>query len=160
MGRIANNLCNNIYLTDDNPRGESPKSIRSQIKTYIKKKKLIEIPSREKAIETGISNLKSGDILIVAGKGHETFQEYKKKRFFSDKVIIKKYIKNKNLTLSNSWKINILNESLRSNKLIIINILILHRLIQKKKKKPNIFRFKRKKSTEVFLQLTLLIIRQ
>ena len=117
MGRIANNLCNNIYLTDDNPRGENPKSIRSQIKTYIKKKKLIEIPSREKAIETGISNLKSGDILIVAGKGHETFQEYKKKKFFSDKVIIKKYIKNKNLTLSNSWKINILNESLRSNKI-------------------------------------------
>ena len=117
MGKIANNLCNKIYLTDDNPRGEDPKIIRSQIKTYIKKEKLIEISSREKAIKAGINNLKSGDILIVAGKGHETFQEYKKKKNFSDKIIIKKYIKNKNLSLSNSWKINILNESLRISKI-------------------------------------------
>ena len=47
MGRIANKYCNNIYLTDDNPRGENPKKIRNQIKTNINKRKLIEIASEK-----------------------------------------------------------------------------------------------------------------
>ena len=83
MGTIARKYCDNIYLTDDNPRFENPKSIRDQIKIGLKTKKFFEIPSRAKAINTAIKELKSGDILVVAGKGHETYQEYKKKlKFF------------------------------------------------------------------------------
>ena len=88
MGRIANNYCNKIYLTDDNPRGENPKKIRNEIKTQINRKKLIEISSRELAIKTAIKNIKSDEIVVVAGKGHETYQEYKKKKYFSDKDCI------------------------------------------------------------------------
>ena len=72
--------CDKIYLTDDNPRLENPRTIRNQIKEF-KNNKFIEIASRSKAIFTAIEELKSGDILIVAGKGHEKYQEYKKNSF-------------------------------------------------------------------------------
>ena len=113
MGKIANELCQRIYLTDDNPRNENPMAIRNQIKKKINKNKLFEIPSRDLAIRTAITELKSGDILIVSGKGHENYQEYKDKKKFSDKYLIKKYIKQKNKSLSKYWKNNILNESLK-----------------------------------------------
>ena len=73
------------------------KKIRKEIKREIKKSKILEIPQREKAIEKAINNLNSGEILVVAGKGHENIQDYGKlKRFFSDKNIILKSIKKKN----------------------------------------------------------------
>ena len=110
MGRISNNLCDKIYLTDDNPRSENPIKIRQQIKVNISKSKLIEISSRKKAIETAIAELKSDEILIVAGKGHETYQEYKTKKYFSDKECMIKAINKKNKKLSTNIKVNILNE--------------------------------------------------
>ena len=97
MGAIARKYSNSIYLTDDNPRFESPKLIRDQVKKGLKLKKFFEIPSRGKAISTAIQKLNSGDVLIVAGKGHENFQEYKKKFFFSDKIEIIKAIKKKTM---------------------------------------------------------------
>jgi len=51
MGRIANQFCNKIYLTDDNPRNENPKKIRSHIKSKINKSKLYEISSRERQLK-------------------------------------------------------------------------------------------------------------
>ena len=68
----------------------------------------MKFPSRSKAINLAINNLNSGDILIVAGKGHENYQEYKKKKFFSDKLEILKSISKKNKNLSKSIKTNIL----------------------------------------------------
>ena len=117
MGKIASDLCDTVYLTDDNPRSENPKKIRSQVKKKIDTRKLIEIASRRKTIKTAIENLLSGEILIVAGKGHEDYQEYKSKKFFSDKIYIKKYIKLKNLKLSHFWKTNIINENLPNKKI-------------------------------------------
>ena len=93
MGKIANQYCDKIYLTDDNPRFENPRLIRSQIKKRIKSNKFLEIPSRSLAISTAIRKLKSGDILIVAGKGHENYQDYKNRKYFSDKSEILKAIK-------------------------------------------------------------------
>ena len=123
MGKIANNLCENIYLTDDNPRSEDPSLIRKQIKIKISKSKLVEIPNRKKAIETAIMDLKSDEILIVAGKGHENYQEYKKRKFFSDKKCMIDAIAKRNKNLSRNLKINILNEKLdkKINKNLIIN---------------------------------------
>ena len=72
MGKIANDLADEVYITDDNPRTEDPSLIREQILTACPKGK--NIPDRAKAIKTAISELKSGDILILAGKGHETGQ--------------------------------------------------------------------------------------
>ena len=48
-----------------------------------KKHKYFEIPSRAKAISKAINDLGSGDVLIVAGKGHENYQEYRTKKIFS-----------------------------------------------------------------------------
>ena len=79
-GSIANKYCDKIYITDDNPRTEDPKLIRTQIKN-INPNKLIEISSRSKAIFYSVNDIKSGDILIVAGKGHENYQEYRTKFF-------------------------------------------------------------------------------
>ncbi len=62
MGKIANNYCDKIFLTDDNPRYENPKKIRNQIKKKISRSKLVEIASREKAIKIAIESLNSGDI--------------------------------------------------------------------------------------------------
>jgi len=138
MGRIANNYSNKVYLTDDNPRNENPKKIRNQIKSQIDRKKLIEIPSRELAIKTAIKNIKSDEIVVVAGKGHESYQEYKKKKYFSDKDCILKYIKEKNRKLNNNWKANIIEEKLENkiNNKIIINEACIN---SEEVKKNNIF---------------------
>ena len=112
MGKIANKYCEKIFITDDNPRTENPKIIRNQIKKYISKKNFFDIASREKAIEEAIKSLKSGEILVVAGKGHENYQEYKKRRFFSDKKYILKYINLKNKKIYNDWKLNIISEKI------------------------------------------------
>ena len=111
MGMIANQYCEKIYLTDDNPRNENPSNIRKDIKKKIEKSKIYEIADRSKAIKQAILNLKTGDILVVAGKGHEETQDYgTKKKAFSDKKEILKNIKLKNKILSDNLKINILND--------------------------------------------------
>jgi len=116
MGKIANYYCEKIYLTDDNPRSENPKKIRSTIKKQINKSKFYEISDRSKAIKKAIIDLKIGNILVVAGKGHENIQDYgKNKKFFSDKKEILKCIKFKNKYLSSNIKLNILNEISRSS---------------------------------------------
>ena len=116
MGKIANQYCDRIYLTDDNPRYENPKKIRESIRKNINKSKIYEFSNRANAIKEAILNLKIGDILIVAGKGHEKTQEYKKiKKSFSDKEEILKNIIIKNKTLSNNLKLNIFKELSNSN---------------------------------------------
>lgn len=116
MGQTANQFCDKIYLTDDNPRKENPNKIRLSIKSKINKLKLYEIPSREKAIKEAIKNLLTGEILIVAGKGHENIQDYgNSKNFFSDKKCILKNIKQKNKYLLKDLKLNILKEESKQN---------------------------------------------
>ena len=89
MGKIADLYCDIIYLTDDNPRNENPNFIRREIKKGIKRSKVHEIPDRKYAIKNAILNLKSSEILLVAGKGHETSQTYKNKvRFFQIKKLL------------------------------------------------------------------------
>lgn len=72
MGAIANELADYVYITDDNPRSEDPKRIQSAIAAACTKG--VVVPDRKKAIHKAMDNLVSGDILIVAGKGHETTQ--------------------------------------------------------------------------------------
>jgi len=111
MGKIANQFCEKIYLTDDNPRNENPKSIRFAIKKNINKSKIYEIPNRSEAIKRAILDLKTGDILVIAGKGHEEIQDYGNlKKQFSDRKEIVNSIKLKNKFLSSNLKVNILNE--------------------------------------------------
>ena len=118
MGKIADIFANKIYLTDDNPRTERPNKIRNDIKKGIKKQTILEFPNRTRAITEAINNLNTGEILLVAGKGHETIQEIGvKKIIFSDKKVILNAIKIKNLSLSNNLKFNILKELSEEKKL-------------------------------------------
>src|ERR1700742_2432783 len=72
MGAIANENADRVIVTDDNPRSENPQMIRAAILAAAKG--ACEIGDRAEAIRTAISNLQSGDALLIAGKGHETGQ--------------------------------------------------------------------------------------
>ena len=148
MGKIADNLSDKIYLTDDNPRFENPKKIRNDIKKGINKKKVIEISDRAKAISNAIKNLNIGEILLVAGKGHEQTQDIGKKKInLSDKKIILKAIKIKNKNLSNNLKFEIIKEVSGFKKFKSSNPLKKARINSKEVKKNDIFfAFKGKKN--------------
>src|SRR5210317_1981378 len=140
MGKIADLFSDKIYLTDDNPRLEQPSKIRKDIKKGIKKQKVLEYSNRAKAITEAIKNLNTGEILLVAGKGHEKIQEIGvKKIFFSDKKIILDAIKIKNLKLSNNLKVNILNELSAEKKISNQISLQKARINSKEIKKNDIF---------------------
>lgn len=72
MGAIATRLADRVIVTDDNPRSEDPAAIRREIMAAAPG--AVEIGDREAAIAHGLSELASGDVLLVAGKGHETGQ--------------------------------------------------------------------------------------
>ena len=91
MAKIASVNCNNIYVTDDNPRNESPEKIRKDIIRNIKNSNYFNIGNRSKAIKQAILNADPNEVILVAGKGHEEEQIYKNKTILiSDKKIIKK----------------------------------------------------------------------
>ncbi len=118
MGKIASDFADSIILTNDNPRFENPQKIRKDIKKGIKKKRITEISNRAIAIKKAIHNLNSGDILLVAGKGHEKTQDIgNKKIFFSDRKVILNTIKNKNNNLSNNLKLNVIKDIAKIKKL-------------------------------------------
>jgi UDP-N-acetylmuramoyl-L-alanyl-D-glutamate--2,6-diaminopimelate ligase len=72
MGAIAARFADVVIVTDDNPRGEDPSSIRAQILKAVPN--ATEIGDRGQAIREAVSMLKPGDALMIAGKGHETGQ--------------------------------------------------------------------------------------
>ncbi len=135
MGKIAEKHSDKIYLTDDNPRNENPSSIRKDIKKGISKNKIREIPNRKKAIHEAVVSLNTGELLLVAGKGHEKTQDYgRKKQFFSDEQVILKSIKHKNKFLSKDLRLNIIKEESKaniSNQLVVKNISINSKKIEK-----------------------------
>jgi UDP-N-acetylmuramoyl-L-alanyl-D-glutamate--2,6-diaminopimelate ligase len=72
MGEVATRLADRVYVTDDNPRTEPPARIRRAILEAAPN--AIEIGDRREAIATAIAELEAGDLLVIAGKGHETGQ--------------------------------------------------------------------------------------
>ena len=91
MAKIVNSYCKKIYITDDNPRNENPYIIRKTIFKYIKDKDCFNIGNRSKAIHSAIINAEPNDIILIAGKGHESEQIYKNRVVkISDKQIIKR----------------------------------------------------------------------
>jgi UDP-N-acetylmuramoyl-L-alanyl-D-glutamate--2,6-diaminopimelate ligase len=92
MGEIARNFANRAYITDDNPRSEDPALIRDEIMVMCPDAQ--NCPDREDAIAKAISHLGTEDILIIAGKGHETGQIVGDKVTpFDDREIAHKYCK-------------------------------------------------------------------
>ena len=77
MGNIASSLSNQVVFTSDNPRSEDPDTIIKEIEAGVRPenyKKTISISDRKQAIKTACKLAKEGDIILIAGKGHETYQ--------------------------------------------------------------------------------------
>jgi len=72
MGEIAERLADRVIVTDDNPRSEDPAAIRAEILAACRN--ATEIGDRAAAIRSAIAGLAAGDLLVIAGKGHETYQ--------------------------------------------------------------------------------------
>jgi UDP-N-acetylmuramoyl-L-alanyl-D-glutamate--2,6-diaminopimelate ligase len=86
MGAIADELADQIILTDDNPRSENPAAITKAILKGIKTHAARVINDRGAAIATAIKEARSGDLVLIAGKGHEDYQIYgESRRSFSDR---------------------------------------------------------------------------
>ncbi|HLU51862.1 MAG TPA: UDP-N-acetylmuramoyl-L-alanyl-D-glutamate--2,6-diaminopimelate ligase [Flavobacteriaceae bacterium] len=92
MGHIASALSNKVIFTSDNPRNEEPETIIREMEQGVEPqnlKKTISITDRKQAIKTACQLAEKNDIILVAGKGHETYQEMKGKRIeFDDYKIV------------------------------------------------------------------------
>jgi UDP-N-acetylmuramoyl-L-alanyl-D-glutamate--2,6-diaminopimelate ligase len=92
MGEIATKYSDHAIITSDNPRDEDPFAIIEDIKAGIKSDNYSVEENREKAIEKALMMSKEGDIILVAGKGHETYQEIKGVKYhLSDKEIVGRF---------------------------------------------------------------------
>jgi len=93
MGDIASSLSSKVIFTSDNPRNESPEEIIQDMISGVKplnSVKTISIANRKEAIKTACQLAKSNDIILIAGKGHEKFQEINnKKHLFDDYKVVK-----------------------------------------------------------------------
>ena len=92
MARIAYNLSDRLYLTSDNPRSEEPQTIIHQMLEGIPQAERSEVytnVSRRQAITDACTTAQRGDLVVIAGKGHETYQEIKGvKHHFDDKEVV------------------------------------------------------------------------
>jgi UDP-N-acetylmuramoyl-L-alanyl-D-glutamate--2,6-diaminopimelate ligase len=90
MGRIAASLADRVVVTSDNPRSEDPTAIAMAIAGGVRasgnRHWLLEV-DRAKAIRETIANARAGDVVLLAGKGHETYQEIRGERHaFADAI--------------------------------------------------------------------------
>ncbi len=96
MARIALKYSDKVILTSDNPRSENPESILDDMYKGLDSENILKtmrITNREEAIKTARIISKKGDIILIAGKGHENYQEINGVRnHFDDKEIITKYL--------------------------------------------------------------------
>jgi UDP-N-acetylmuramoyl-L-alanyl-D-glutamate--2,6-diaminopimelate ligase len=87
MGAVADDLADRIIVTDDNPRSENPRSITLGITAGIKLHAARVINDRSEAIATALTEAAAGDMVLIAGKGHEDYQIYGEvRRSFSDRT--------------------------------------------------------------------------
>ena len=97
MAHIASALSTKVILTSDNPRNEVPETIIEEMEKGVEPqnfKKTLSITDRKQAIKTACQMAGPNDIILIAGKGHETYQEIKGERFdFDDYKIVQDYLK-------------------------------------------------------------------
>lgn len=90
MGEVSGKLADLTIITSDNPRFEEPQAIIDDIKTGMAKTdgKYVEIPDRKEAIKYAIEHGEPGDVIVLAGKGHEDYQEIKGKKYPMDERVL------------------------------------------------------------------------
>lgn len=95
MARIAVELSDRVILTSDNPRSEEPTAIIQQMEKGVpmaEARKALSIADRKEAIKTAVALAQPGDVILVAGKGHEKYQEIRGQRFpFDDKLVLQEF---------------------------------------------------------------------
>jgi UDP-N-acetylmuramoyl-L-alanyl-D-glutamate--2,6-diaminopimelate ligase len=96
MANIACDYATDPILTSDNPRSEDPIAILKEMEEGVQGKKYLVIPDRKKAIFSAVKMASKGDVILIAGKGHETYQIIGSKVFdFDDRLIARKAIEDK-----------------------------------------------------------------
>ena len=95
MGAVAGRFAKKIYITSDNPRSENPQDIINDILSGLNGKEGVKaIVDRREAIETALSELEDGEILLILGKGDEDYQEIGEKKIpFDDREVVRDYLK-------------------------------------------------------------------
>jgi len=93
MGEVAARLADTVFATSDNPRSEDPDGILAEIavgfkKTFANAKGHATIPNRREAIGAALADARGGDLVVIAGKGHETYQILRDRTIpFDDRVV-------------------------------------------------------------------------
>ena len=93
MGQVAAEMSDRALFTSDNPRSEDPQQILADMQSGLSsssRRKVLVIPDRKEAIKTAVTLASEGDVVLVAGKGHEKYQEVKGVRYdFDDKTVLR-----------------------------------------------------------------------
>lgn len=100
MAHIASSMSDKAIFTSDNPRSENPETIIEEMEKGVEPQhfnKTLSITDRKQAIKTACQLAQSGDIILIAGKGHETYQEINGvKHDFDDMKIVKEILEQLN----------------------------------------------------------------
>ena len=102
MGEVSGRLADFTIITSDNPRFEHPAAIMEDIETGIQKTKgsYIKIEDRKEAIRYAIVNGQPGDIIVLAGKGHEDYQEIKGVKYpMDERTLIREIVDEEHLSV-------------------------------------------------------------
>jgi len=94
MGRVACRLSDKVVITSDNPRTEDPEAIIREIRRGTGGREWKVIPDRREAIEAALAEAHAGDVVLIAGKGHEDYQIVGTRKFhFSDREVVEEYFR-------------------------------------------------------------------
>ena len=97
MAKVAYDMADRIVVTSDNPRTEKPQQIIADILAGLPDAEAMNViiePDRKKAIGLAIKSAVKGDIILIAGKGHETYQIIGKEKFdFCDRTVAGEYLR-------------------------------------------------------------------
>ena len=97
MGEIGSRLSDIAIITSDNPRDEEPMDIIADILEGITKDNYIVVENRKEAIKKAIDIAEPGDVIVIAGKGHEDYQIFKNKQIihFDEREVVKEILDNR-----------------------------------------------------------------
>ncbi len=117
MAAAATRHSDACIITSDNPRSEDPLAIIREIEAGMSAKRHISIPDRAEAISHAIKNSLSGDIILIAGKGHETTQQFADRTIeFDDRKVAAKALRERAQAISESrWNLWLHSKSRRSS---------------------------------------------